>query len=68
VTKFVAVEQVRPEEVLKKALAMVQSSSKSYLYRCEQLKSIRQDLTVQRIRDELTVEVRLVSCIISSLS
>ncbi|BFI21799.1 SAC3 family protein LENG8/THP3 [Marchantia polymorpha subsp. ruderalis] len=48
---------VRPEDILRKALAMVQSTSKSYLYRCEQLKSIRQDLTVQRIRDELTVQV-----------
>ncbi|KAL2609397.1 hypothetical protein R1flu_027970 [Riccia fluitans] len=48
---------VRPEEVLRKALAMVQSTSKSYLYRWEQLRSIRQDLTVQRIRDELTVQV-----------
>ncbi|CAM6085017.1 unnamed protein product [Calypogeia fissa] len=48
---------VRPEEVLKKALAMVQSTPKGYLFRCEQLKSIRQDLTVQRIRDEFTVEV-----------
>lgn len=49
--------QVRPEEVLEKALHMVQSSQKNYLYKCDQLKSIRQDLTVQRIRNELTVKV-----------
>ncbi|XP_031505078.1 SAC3 family protein A isoform X1 [Nymphaea colorata] len=48
---------VRPEEVLVKALEMVQSSQKNYLYKCDQLKSIRQDLTVQRIRNELTVKV-----------
>ncbi|KAJ9545533.1 hypothetical protein OSB04_025240 [Centaurea solstitialis] len=48
---------VRPEEVLEKALLMVQESQKNYLYKCDQLKSIRQDLTVQRIRNELTVKV-----------
>ncbi|XP_043693066.1 SAC3 family protein A-like isoform X2 [Telopea speciosissima] len=48
---------VRPEEVLEKALLMVQNSQKNYLYKCDQLKSIRQDLTVQRIRNELTVKV-----------
>lgn len=48
---------VRPEEVLEKALTMVQNSQKNYLYKCDQLKSIRQDLTVQRIRNELTVKV-----------
>lgn len=49
--------QVRPEEVLEKALLMVQNSLKNYLYKCDQLKSIRQDLTVQRIRNQLTVKV-----------
>lgn len=49
--------QVRPEEVLEKALLMVQNSQKNYLYKCDQLKSIRQDLTVQHIRNELTVKV-----------
>lgn len=48
---------VRPEEVLEKALLMVKNSEKNYLYKCDQLKSIRQDLTVQRIRNELTVKV-----------
>ncbi|XP_058006802.1 SAC3 family protein A [Hevea brasiliensis] len=48
---------VRPEEVLEKALLMVQISQKNYLYKCDQLKSIRQDLTVQRIKNQLTVKV-----------
>ncbi|XP_020572279.1 SAC3 family protein A isoform X4 [Phalaenopsis equestris] len=48
---------VRPEEVLEKALHMVQTSHRNYLYKCDQLKSIRQDLTVQRIQNELTVKV-----------
>ena len=49
--------QVRPEDVLEKALCMVETSEKNYLYKCDQLKSIRQDLTVQRIQSELTVKV-----------
>ncbi|KAJ1686564.1 hypothetical protein LUZ63_017954 [Rhynchospora breviuscula] len=48
---------VRPEDVLEKALKMVQTSNKNYLYKCDQLKSIRQDLTVQRIQNELTAKV-----------
>lgn len=52
--------QVRPEEVLEKALLMVQNSQKNYLYKCDQLKSIRQDLTVQRIRNQLTAKVYLI--------
>ncbi|KAG0573065.1 hypothetical protein KC19_VG145600 [Ceratodon purpureus] len=50
-------QTVRPEDVLRRALEMVKKTTKSYLFKCEQLKSIRQDLTVQRIRDEFTVEV-----------
>ncbi|XP_062094028.1 SAC3 family protein A-like [Humulus lupulus] len=48
---------VRLEEVLEKALLMVQNSQKNYFYKCDQLKSIRQDLTVQRIQNQLTAKV-----------
>ncbi|KAM0030884.1 putative mannose-1-phosphate guanylyltransferase [Helianthus debilis subsp. tardiflorus] len=48
---------VRPKEVLEKTLLFVQDSQENYLYKCDQLKSIRQDLIVQQIRNELTVGV-----------
>ena len=46
---------VRPEPVLKKAIALVmekwRSKSVDYTYMCSQLKSMRQDLTVQDIKN-----------------
>ena len=52
---------VRPLMVLRAALAMVKQKwrdgSASAVYAWEQLKSIRQDLTIQHIRNAFTVEV-----------
>ena len=51
---------VRPLPVLEKALEHVRRKWKNehnYRYACDQLKSLRQDLTVQHIKNELTVRV-----------
>ncbi|VDK54489.1 unnamed protein product [Anisakis simplex] len=51
---------VRPLEILEKALKQVQrkyASTNDYLYANDQLKSIRQDLMIQCIRNEFTVKV-----------
>jgi len=51
---------VRPEPVLQAAVQLVKKKwkqNRDYLYVCEQMKSIRQDLTVQRIKNGFTVRV-----------
>lgn len=52
--------QVRPEPVLRQTLDLLKKKWKkegNYSYICDQFKSMRQDLTVQRIRNEFTVTV-----------
>ena len=55
-----APDTVRPLPVLEKALDFIRRKWKQehdYSYACNQLKSLRQDLTVQHIKNELTVQV-----------
>lgn len=55
---------VRPLDILEKSLAMIVDywdktaiANRDYHYACDQLKSIRQDLTVQFIRNDFTILV-----------
>ncbi|CAF0882411.1 unnamed protein product [Brachionus calyciflorus] len=51
---------VRPLSVLKKSLdyvLMKYQKTNDYRYICDQMKAIRQDLTVQQIRNEFTIQV-----------
>jgi len=53
-------ETVRPLHILKKTLAMLVErwkADKNYNYICNQFKSLRQDLTVQHIKNAFTVKV-----------
>ncbi|OLL26432.1 THP3 protein [Neolecta irregularis DAH-3] len=53
-------ETVRPLPILKKTLDLLKKKwrkESNYAYICDQFKSLRQDLTVQRIKNEFTVTV-----------
>ena len=53
--------QIRPEHILKKSLQMLKDKWKNktgdYNYINEQFRSIRQDMTIQNIKNEFTVKV-----------
>ncbi|CAL3971538.1 unnamed protein product [Diplocarpon coronariae] len=52
--------QVRPEYILRQTLDLLKKKWKkegNYSYICDQFKSLRQDLTVQRIKNDFTVSV-----------
>jgi hypothetical protein len=53
-------DDVRPLPILKQTLELLKKKWRkegNYSYICDQFKSLRQDLTVQHIRDKFTVEV-----------
>lgn len=53
-------DDVRPLEVLKKTLELLKKkwrADANYVYICDQFKSLRQDLTVQHIKNEFTTSV-----------
>jgi hypothetical protein len=65
-TRPPAPDEVRPQPVLAAALArllrMIVSKEDKYLYYNDQFKAMRQDLTVQGIKNEFTVQVCAGSC------
>ncbi len=60
ITSAVDPSTVRPLQVLQQSLVFLIEKWKkeaNYTYICDQLKSVRQDLTVQRIKNDFTVKV-----------
>ena len=60
ITSAVDPSTVRPLQVLQQSLVFLIEKWKkesNYTYICDQLKSVRQDLTVQRLKTEFTVKV-----------
>jgi hypothetical protein len=59
-TKKPDASEIRPPTVLRKHFNHLQTIAKNptkYKYVCDQLRAIRQDLTVQKIRDDFTISV-----------
>jgi SAC3 family protein LENG8/THP3 len=55
-----AAHTVRPLDILEQSLDLIRKKWKkehNYSYACDQLKSVRQDLTVQHLKNEFTVKV-----------
>jgi hypothetical protein len=53
-------EEIRPQDVLEKTLTLLKEKWRAdgnYQYICDQFKSMRQDLTVQHIKNSFTIEV-----------
>jgi hypothetical protein len=66
-TRPPAPDEVRPQPVLaaalRRLLGLIESKADKYLYYNDQFKAMRQDLTVQGIKSDFTVQVRGLCCL-----